>query len=191
MLYKLLDIEQVVRNASDRYFRQKPGFGPAKGPARFHAPCVPDLLYNVIQEARLPAEHSFADLGSGFGMACFAAALHFKKAVGFEINPEIVAIAQELKARLKTGNVDFQHQDLRQADLSSFNVLHMFQPYVDNFAADMKTLLARVEPGTVVISCIFSSLRSKIFKPKAYRQLYPPVLPSRARPSMLHVHQKT
>ena len=190
MLYRLLDIDQAVRNASNRHFRRKPGFGPAGETPRFHAPCVPDLLYNVVQEAKLPAEHSFADLGSGFGMACFAAALHFEKVAGFEINEEIVAVARELKQRLKMGNVDFHHQDLRQADLSGFNVLHMFQPYIDNFAADMERLLARVEPGTVVISNIFGSMRRQIFSPEGYLQLYPPVLPSNARPSMLYVHQK-
>lgn len=181
---RLYEIERSVRDARDRFFRKN----PAHGGKCFSAPCVPDNLHPVIQRINLPRRYSFADLGSNFGAAGFTAALSFERVVGFGKEPDFVACANELKGPLGIGNVDFVVQDFRRADLSEFNVLHVCQPFTEEFVPEMKRVLEGVNCGTVVISDIFEEMRAPLFPGSSYKLLYPGAYQS--LPTNIFVYRK-
>jgi hypothetical protein len=175
-LARLQLIEKAVRSAG-------------KHKMSMHAPCVPDLLYGVIEQIQPDKQSGFADLGSAFGMACFTASLYFEKVVGFEIDQQVLMEAQKIAQQLGIQNVSFLNQDFRAADLSDFGVLHIYQPYVDNFVSDMRVLFAGLRPGTLIISGLYDRMQKQIFDQSRYRQVFPSLSKPPAFPSLIHVHE--
>jgi SAM-dependent methyltransferase len=96
------------------------------------------------------------DLGSGDGRVLIAAAKRYGvKAVGFEVDPGLVKLANE---KIKQENVqhlvEVRHQDFTTADLSSANVVTLYLSYDGNHA--LKPLLLRqLQPGARVVSYTF------------------------------------
>lgn len=96
------------------------------------------------------------DLGSGDGRVLIAAAKRYGvKAVGFEVDPGLVKLANE---RIKQENlqhlVEVRHQDFTTADLSSASVVTLYLSYDGNHA--LKPLLLRqLQPGARVVSYTF------------------------------------
>jgi len=66
-----------------------------------YLPCSLGVLVQTIEFASITAADTFVDIGSGLGRAlCFVHLFTGARAIGFEIQPGLVARARELSARL-------------------------------------------------------------------------------------------
>jgi predicted RNA methylase len=138
-----------------------------------YASLSPVLLLVHIEELDLDPELVFADLGSGLGAACFAAAFHFKRVVGLELDPRLVEEAQRLQKQLGFDNVAFRNEDFLKADLSGCGVLYLFHPFSDNFVPLMAERLRDIPSGTLVISRVFNYARPGIFTAEFFERVHP------------------
>ena len=166
-------MEQAVRRAERKFIRPEKArnLGPDQI-AVFSTRAARNAEYSTIsaevflqriEELGLDPNLVFADLGSGLGAACFAAAFHFKQVYGLELDLRLVAEAKRLQQKLGFGSVIFRHQDFLKADLSEFDVLYTFHPFSKNFVPLMKKRLRDIPSKTIVISNVFNYARSKIF----------------------------
>lgn len=105
-------------------------YGQLRPYFHFGGPYVPtpqERVEEMIRLARLTGEDVVIDLGSGDGRFLFAALdAGAKKAVGYEIDPRLVAKC--VKAGEKFGEaLDVRCADMWQADLSDATVVFLFQ----------------------------------------------------------------
>jgi SAM-dependent methyltransferase len=95
------------------------------------------------------------DLGSGDGRIVIAAAKRGARAVGFEIDPELVG---ESRANIKKAGVqdlaEIRNQDILTVDLSPANVLTMY--LLPDVNLKLKpNILSQLKPGSRVVSHSF------------------------------------
>jgi hypothetical protein len=77
------------------------------------------------------ADSRFIDLGSGLGrVPMLAHLLTGCAASGIEIDPDLHERAQQAQAQLGLPLVDLQHGDARDRDLSQFDVVFMYTPFI-------------------------------------------------------------
>ena len=173
-------MEAAVKLAEGKFMRQK---GMRKLPSGWHAfstsaprnaryqatpPCV--LLYK-LDELTLPREYHLADLGSGLGMACFAASLYFDRVTGFELDPAVLAGAEKVKKELEINNVTFENQNFLKADLTRYNVLYIFHPLMEGFIMHTSQKMQELKPGTIVLANLIEFARRDIFDPFSFKLL--------------------
>jgi len=96
------------------------------------------------------------DLGSGDGRVVIAAAKKYGvKAVGFEIDPGLVKLAQEnVRQQGVEKLVEIRQQDFMTADLSKATVVTLYLSYDGNAALQPK-LMHELRPGARVVSYTF------------------------------------
>ncbi len=94
-------------------------------PAGMWACSVAEELAELFAALDLGRFQHFADLGSGDGRAVLLAAL-YTQATGIEADPELVAVARHLAAELGLTRADFIQGDLRQVDLSPYDLLFIY-----------------------------------------------------------------
>lgn len=96
----------------------------------------------------------FCDLGSGRGTTVFFAQCYFgMNAVGFEIIPDYVDIANNIKEKLNINGVEFLNRDFLESDLSGFDFIYVTPTTWDN--ENMKNLvdaLKSAKTGASIIS---------------------------------------
>lgn len=115
-----------------------------------------NYLDELKKEVDLPESFHFADLGSGLGSACFAAAAHFDMVTGFETNQTLREEAENLRQFYMISSIRFRNEDFTDADLRPFNVVYFFKPYTNKSVfMDIHELLLGTAPGTVIISRSF------------------------------------
>jgi SAM-dependent methyltransferase len=127
----------------------------------FRPPDVPfvttphDVVEAMLDLTEVTHEDMVYDLGSGDGRILLAAAKRGAKAVGYEIDPDLVAQSQravaeaQLADRIKVYRGDIFKQDLRAA-----SVITMFlKPYLN---AQLRPQLEQLKPGTRIVSHMFS-----------------------------------
>jgi SAM-dependent methyltransferase len=176
VLGKLLIIDEAVRKAaqdlkksppriSDRHFKPLQRW-------EVYAPSNIFSLYHHIKRLDLLPYYNFADLGSGLGAACFAAALHFNNAIGFELNPHLCGKAEEVGQELGFDRVRFFNKDFIEADLSRYQVLYIFQPFFKGFMELTKKKMSEIASGTYVISNVYAS-RPYIFTEESFQLICP------------------
>jgi protein-L-isoaspartate O-methyltransferase len=135
---------------------------PFKG---VYAPLPTDIfMLHIGRCPELRPEFSLADLGSGLGELCFVASFHFQKVVGYEMDSELIREADNIRKRIGFDNVVFRQEDFLKADLSGFDALTVYQPFVDNFVPLMAERLLNTRPGTYIICSISSGMRQNIFE---------------------------
>lgn len=111
-----------------------------------------ESVKRALALADLKPSDSIADLGSGDGQILIAASPFVKHATGFEIDPLLVRNAQSRTKHLS--NVTIIQQDFWKSDLSSFDVVFIFQiPYAMPRLSEK--LKRECRPGTRVISNTF------------------------------------
>ncbi len=110
-----------------------------------YVPCSVDALLRVVDRAPVRATDVFVDLGSGVGRA--AALVHLLTgagAIGIEIQPELVAAAGRLAARLRVPRVSFLEGDA--AELSRHMTIGtVFFLYCPFGGTRLATVLAHLE----------------------------------------------
>lgn len=121
---------------------------------------TPDVPYQPTPEAVVEAMLDLAgvgiddlvyDLGSGDGRIVIAAARRGARAVGVEVDPELVKLARE-NARLArvSETATFIEGDLFQSDFSRATVVTMYLfPHVN---LRLKPTLMKMAPGTRIVS---------------------------------------
>ncbi len=123
------------------------------------APFLPTgkkFVEGMLDLAALRPDDLFVDLGSGDGRLVIAAARRGARAVGYEINPFLVAIAYFRIWRAGVRNratihwQSFWSADFRSADVVSIFGITGIMPRLE------KKLTAELRPGARVVSYIFS-----------------------------------
>lgn len=100
-----------------------------------------ELLF-MLDQASLGPEHVLVDLGSGLGkVVLLATLLTPARAIGLELDPELVAGARRAAASLGLSRASFVEGDLRELPLPEADVYYMFIPLQRS-----AQLLARLAP---------------------------------------------
>lgn len=182
-LNKLLRAQTAVKQAERKFvdpvLRQRLGpkdwaCFPTQAPRGAEYGATPGRLFlNAVEDLELSSELDFADLGSGLGNVCFAAALHFQRVIGIEMDRRLCNEADRIKEGLDFPNVIFINADLLKIDLSGFQVLYIYHPFRTDFTELMFEKLRTAASGTIIIANIYETVRRGIFSPRDFRQIYP------------------
>jgi len=109
--------------------QQKP-FEPVVGQAGkdvVWVPTPPELVEKMLDMAQVTPQDIVMDLGSGDGRNIIAAAKRGATAVGFEFNPDMVALSNRLaKEAGVAGKATFVEGDMYAADISKATVMALF-----------------------------------------------------------------
>lgn len=127
----------------------------------FRSPDVPfvttpnDVVSAMLDLATVSEEDVVYDLGSGDGRILMAAARRGARAVGIEIDPELVAQSQQaIRDAGLAGKITVRRGDIFRHDLSGATVITMFlKPLVN---VQLRPQLDRLRPGTRIVSHLFS-----------------------------------
>ncbi len=137
--------------------QEKP-FEPTPGQAGKDVVWVPtpqELVEKMLDMAKVTPQDVVIDLGSGDGRNVIAAAKRGARAIGFEYNPDMVALSRR---RAKEAGVadraTFVEGDMFQADISKATVLALFllPSNLDKLAPKFLTL----RPGTRIVNNTFN-----------------------------------
>ena len=117
-------------------------------------PTPQELVEKMLDMAKVTPQDLVMDLGSGDGRNVIAAAKRGARAIGFEYNPEMVAISRRLAK--EAGVLDratFVEGDMFEADISKATVLALFL-LPSNLDKLMPKFLA-LKPGTRIVNNTF------------------------------------
>jgi SAM-dependent methyltransferase len=123
-----------------------------------YIPCPVDALLRLVEHAPVTASDVFVDVGSGVGRA--AALVHLltgARAIGLEVQPQLVAAARDLATRLRLPGLSFVEGDAVKLApaLASGSVFLLYCPFSGDRLAK---LLAHLEPlaraRTIRICCV-------------------------------------
>lgn len=117
----------------------------------------PDVVDRMLALARVGAADVVYDLGSGDGRVVIAAAQKFgARGVGIEIDPRLVAEAQQNAARAGVGHlVSFRVQDAMDADVSDATVVTLYLLSAQNVRL-RPVLTGRLRAGARIVSHNFA-----------------------------------
>jgi SAM-dependent methyltransferase len=123
-----------------------------KKPDVIYAPTPQAVVERMLELAEVKHGDVVYDLGSGDGRVVVTAAKRYGvKAVGFEIDPALVAEARENARKNGVSDlVTIAQDDLFKADLSAATVITMYLGPALN--ARMMPRLAKLRPGTRIVS---------------------------------------
>ncbi|MBN2057808.1 MAG: methyltransferase domain-containing protein [Candidatus Saganbacteria bacterium] len=159
-------LQRAEQRLGKRYFATEAPLGGAYIGSQYWP-----LLY-TIERLNMPSDWSFADLGSGLGNIAFPAATHFKAVVGFELDTALFHEAERCRQELGFANIQFRQDDFLYADLSDFNVIFFFKPFVLRFVELMHHKMQELRPGTRVIANTINYERARIFDPRSFEQIF-------------------
>ena len=128
----------------------------ARVPYPIYLPTPRDIVARMLKEAGVGEDTKFVDLGSGDGRIVVAAAKqHGAKAIGYEIDEELVDISRKTIAEQKLEKLArIEASDMYKADLSDVDVVAVFlYPAVLN---KLKPQFAKMKAGTRIVSHQFS-----------------------------------
>lgn len=122
-------------------------------------PFVPtphEVVARMIELAGVKAGDTVYDLGSGDGRIVIAAAkAGAKRAVGFEIDSELVKESREnIKKAGVTDRAEIRHADIMTVDLSSASVITMYLLPDVNLKLKPR-ILSQMKPGSRIVSHAF------------------------------------
>jgi SAM-dependent methyltransferase len=118
-------------------------------------PSPQEVVDKMVDLAAVKKDDVVYDLGSGDGRIVIAAAKKGARAVGFEIDPELVKESREniRKAGLE-GRAEIRNQDILTVDLSAASVVTMY--LLPDVNLKLKpNLLSQLKPGSRVVSHAF------------------------------------
>jgi len=107
----------------------------------------------MLELARVTKDDVVYDLGSGDGRIVIAAARKYgARAVGFEIDPELVRVARENAKQVRADHlVEIRQQDLLTADFSNATVVTIYLGPSSNLR--LRPILRRqLRPGARIVS---------------------------------------
>ncbi len=133
-------------------------FEPTPGQAGKDVVWVPtpaELVEKMLDMAKVTPQDLVIDLGSGDGRNVIAAAKRGARAIGFEYNPEMVALSRRLaKEAGVSDRATFIEGDMFEADISKATVLALFllPSNLDKLAPKFLAL----KPGTRIVNNTFN-----------------------------------
>lgn len=139
--------------ANDPAYAQESSFNDKK-----IVPFVPspqEVVDKMIELAAVKKGDTVYDLGSGDGRIVIAAAMKGARAVGFEIDPELVKQSQEnIRKAGVLDRAEIRNQDILTVDLSPASVVTMY--LLPDVNLKLKpNLLSQLKPGSRVVSHSF------------------------------------
>lgn len=122
-----------------------------------YVPTPQHIVERMLELAEVGPGDYLIDLGSGDGrIAISAAKLHGARALGVEIEPRLVRLADENAAKAGVADkVRFLRQDLFDTQISEATVIALYLPPSVNFKLRPR-LLSELRPGARVVSHAFS-----------------------------------
>ena len=152
LLILALVLPIATANAQTATFEPTPG---QAGKDVVWVPTPPELVEKMLDMAKVTAQDTVIDLGSGDGRNVIAAAKRGARAIGFEFNPEMVALSRRLaKDAGVSDRATFVEGDMFEADISSATVLALFllPSNLDKLAPKFLAL----KPGTRIVNNTFN-----------------------------------
>jgi SAM-dependent methyltransferase len=125
---------------------------PARAPDVPYEPSPPEIVRAMLELGGVGSNDLVYDLGSGDGRIVIAAAKDFgARGVGIEIDPKLVALANENAARAGVADrVKFIEGDLFKSDFRAATVITLFLwPHVN---LKLRPQLMALKPGTRIVS---------------------------------------
>jgi hypothetical protein len=118
-------------------------------------PTPPKVVDYMLDVAKVSAQDYVIDLGSGDGRIVLAAAKRGARALGVELNKDLVQLSAEEAARQGlSGRAEFRAQDMFQTDLSQASVLTTYLlPHLN--VKVRPQLLRQMQPGSRVVTYAF------------------------------------
>jgi hypothetical protein len=118
-------------------------------------PTPQDVVDAMIELADVKQDDVVYDLGSGDGRIVIAAAKKGAKAVGFEVDPQLVTQSRENILKAAVENLaEIRQQDILTVDVSPASVVSMY--LLPSVNLQLKpTLQTEIEPGSRVVSHAF------------------------------------
>jgi hypothetical protein len=127
---------------------------PTRSPDVIFVPTPHEVVEEMLRLARVGSEDTLYDLGSGDGRIPIAAAKLGARAVGIEINSQLISEAQASAERARvTDRVQFAHQDLFEVDLSKATVITLY--LLPSLNVKLAPRLRALRPGTRIVSHSF------------------------------------
>jgi SAM-dependent methyltransferase len=163
-------LRETIARTGDRYFPMEGPKEPWFGPTPILA--LMEHLETVKMELELPDTLHFADLGSGLGNACIAAAEVFDKVTGFELASHVYREAEAIRQEFDLNNIEYKQADFMAEPWDNYNIVYFFKPYVDeDVFMHLMLRFLKMKPGTVFISRRF--FHSYLYAPEEFRYLPP------------------
>ena len=119
-------------------------------------PTSDDLVFKMLDAAKVGPQDELVDLGAGDGKIPIAAARQFgARAWGIEYNKDLAALAQRNALRAGVAErVSIVHGDIFKEDFSKATVVTMY--LLEELNAQLRPTILAMKPGTRVLSNTFS-----------------------------------
>lgn len=118
-------------------------------------PTPDELVQAMLDLAKVTANDSVVDLGSGDGRIVIAAAKRGAKAVGFEYNPDMVALSKRNAEKAGVSDkASFVNADLFESDFNQATVITMY--LLPQLNLRLRPKILDLKPGTRVVSHAFT-----------------------------------
>jgi SAM-dependent methyltransferase len=117
-------------------------------------PTPEELVQAMLNVAKVTANDYVMDLGSGDGRIVIAAAKRGAKAVGFEFNPDMVALSKRNAEKAEVSDkASFVNADIFESDFSKATVITMY--LLPQLNLKLRPKILDLKPGTRVVSHAF------------------------------------
>jgi SAM-dependent methyltransferase len=111
----------------------------------------PEIVERMLRMAEVGSDDYLIDLGSGDGRIVIAAAQRGARALGVDLDPDLVRIAGENAKRAGVAErVQFQQRDIFDTDLSQASVVAFY--LLPEFNVKLLPRLLALKPGTRIVS---------------------------------------
>lgn len=113
------------------------------------------MVRRMLDIAQVTGRDFVVDLGSGDGRTVIAAARRGARALGVELNPQLIEYSRRMAQKARIGDrASFVQGDLYEADLSQATVITLF--LLDEINFKLRPKLLGLKPGTRVVSNTFT-----------------------------------
>jgi outer membrane protein assembly factor BamB len=125
--------------------------GKDRAPDAIFVPTPHDVVEKMLDLAGVKESDMVYDLGSGDGRIVIAAAKRGARAVGYEIDPELVKLAREkVRENLVEDKASIEHEDIFTLDLSRADVICSF--LYPRLMEKLIPQLEKLKPGSRIVS---------------------------------------
>jgi precorrin-6B methylase 2 len=118
-------------------------------------PTPDNLIQAMLDMAKVTPDDLVMDLGSGDGRIVIAAAKRGARAIGFEFNPDMVALSKKNAEKAGvSAKATFENADIFASDFSKATVITMY--LLPNLNLKLRPTILSLKPGTRVVSHAFT-----------------------------------
>jgi precorrin-6B methylase 2 len=132
----------------------KPSVGQ-EGKDVIWVPTPDELVEAMLDMAKITPNDTVMDLGSGDGRIVIAAAKRGARAIGFEFNPDMVALSKRNAENAGvSGKATFVNADIFASDFSKATVITMY--LLPQLNLKLRPTILDLKPGTRIVSHAFT-----------------------------------